>query len=206
MGTHLSPFRPAVLTGMDAGYPEGLHRCLRASERPALAIIGETSLLSESLLGLICSVHCPGSIVLQTYDLFQRLKLGRRTVIGGFHSPMEKECLRILLSGRSPVIICPARTIDRMRIGADLRSFVASGRLSVVSPFSGSQRRPTARLAEERNRFVANLAEEVLIPFAAHKSKTERLAREILGLKKKVITFPDGENESLICIGASPLL
>jgi HEPN domain-containing protein len=37
------------------------------------------------------------------------------TVVGGFHAPMERECLTILLRGAQPVILCPARNIG-MRI------------------------------------------------------------------------------------------
>jgi len=33
-------------------------------------------------------------------------------VISGFHTPAEKECLRILLRGAQPIIICPARSIE----------------------------------------------------------------------------------------------
>lgn len=38
------------------------------------------------------------------------------TVIGEFHSPMEKECLNILLRGSQPIIVCPARSLENMRI------------------------------------------------------------------------------------------
>jgi len=197
-----SSFRPTLLSLEDAAFPRALEAFFEESGKMGLSVIGETSLLSELLFGLICSVRCPGSIVLQTYDHFQHLKMNRQTFIGGFHSPMERECLRIILSGRSPVIICPARSIDRMRIRTDWRPFVVTGRLSIVSGFSGKQRRSSVRLAEERNRIVAILADEVLIPYAAPGGKTERLAREILEWKKTVRTFPTSENESLLRRGA----
>ena len=28
-------------------------------------------------------------------------------MIGGFHTPMEQECLEVLLRGQQPVVICP---------------------------------------------------------------------------------------------------
>ena len=205
MGTGLSAFRPTLLTLEDTAFPKALKTFLEKSGKVGLTVIGETNMLSEPSFGLICSVHCPGSIVLQAYDHFQRLKMNRRTVIGGFHSPMERECLRIILSGRSPAIICPARSIDRMRIRTDWRPFVVTGRLSVVSAFSENKRRPTVRLAEERNRIVAILADEVLIPYAAPGGKTEHLAREILEWKKIVRTFPTSENASLLRLGATPV-
>ena len=57
------------------------------------------------------------------------------TLIGGFHSPMEKECLDLLLRGSRPIIICPARSIDRMRIPKPWKAPLADGRLLVMSPF-----------------------------------------------------------------------
>ena len=82
---------------------------------------------------------------------------------------------------------------------------MVTGRLSVVSAFSENKRRPTVRLAEERNRIVAILADEVLIPYAAPGGKTEHLAREILEWKKIVRTFPTSENASLLRLGATPV-
>lgn len=82
---------------------------------------------------------------------------------------------------------------------------MAAGRLSIASAFQGKLRRSTVRLAEERNRMVAFLADEVLVPYAAPGSKTERLAREMLDLKKTLRTFPVPENTSLIRLGAIPL-
>ena len=205
MGMGSSALRPTVLTPEDPAFPSVLQPFFVESRRGGLTIIGETSLISEPSLGLICSVRCPGSIVLQTYEFFQCLKLNRRMVIGGFHSPMERECLRIILSGRSPVIIFPARSIDRMRIRSEWRAFVAAGRLAIASAFQGKGRRSTVHLAEERNRIVAFLADEVIIPYGAPGSKTERLAREMLEMKKSVRTFPGPDNASLIRLGAIPL-
>ena len=52
-------------------------------------------------------------------------------------------------------------------------------------------KRVTAELAAERNRFVAAIADEVLIPFAAPGSKTEALALDLLASGKPVYTFSD---------------
>jgi predicted AAA+ superfamily ATPase len=46
--------------------------------------------------------------VLRTFAL--ALREAGIPVIGGFHAPMEKECLDLLLRGTQPVVICPARS------------------------------------------------------------------------------------------------
>jgi hypothetical protein len=66
-------------------------------------------------LALLCSVRCPGDLILAAYNLVVALRAAGVTVIGGFHAPMERECLR-LLRGRQPVIVCPARGVERMRV------------------------------------------------------------------------------------------
>jgi hypothetical protein len=52
---------------------------------------------------------------------------------------MERECLALLLRGTQPVIVCPARSIGRMRIPAAWKEATARGRLLALSPFAESQ-------------------------------------------------------------------
>jgi hypothetical protein len=54
------------------------------------------------------------------------------------------------------------------------------GDCSCYAPFKESQKRATAGLATERNRFVSEISDEVLIAYAHLGSKTEVLCREIL--------------------------
>ena len=84
-------------------------------------------------------------------------------VIGGFQTPMERECLRLLLRGGQPVVVCPARGIARMRIPRAWRPALDEGRLLILSPFPETVRRPTAKIAAERNELVASLADRVFI-------------------------------------------
>src|SRR6266516_6994102 len=90
-------------------YPLKLSVCLGAHAPATLSCIGNIELLKSEPLALFCSNKCPGNLILQTYDLAQRLREARTSVISGFHSPVERECLNILLGGRNQIIICPAR-------------------------------------------------------------------------------------------------
>ncbi len=182
-------------------YPSALHDYLGDRAPKAIAARGETAILRQRKLGFFCSVKCPGDLIIQTYDLACALRDGGVTVIGGFHSPMEKECLALLLKGTQPVIVCPARGLDRMRVPAEWKAPLAEGRLLVLSPFQ-KPRRPTAELAQRRNEFVAALADAVLIAHARPGSKTETFCRAVLAWGKPVLTLESPENAELAGLGA----
>jgi len=139
---------------------------------------------------------------MKTYEVMQCLKLQDRVIAGGFHSPMERTCLDILMRGRVKLLLCPARGIRRLRIRPERRDAMTANRLLVISPFDDPVRRSTTQLACIRNRFVAALAESLLIPFAARQSNTEQFAAEMLAAGKSVYTLPDPESQPLISLGA----
>ena len=72
---------------------------------------GNLRLLDQPLTAFFCSARCPWDLILKTYDLASAMREAGVPVIGGFQTPMEKECLRLLLRGSQPVVICPARSI-----------------------------------------------------------------------------------------------
>ena len=163
---------------------------------------GNVRLLEESLTALFCSHRCPGDLILKTYDLARAMRDSGVPIIGGFQTPMERECLRLLLRGSQPVVVCPARGIENMRIPRDWRPALDDGRLLVTSPFPSSARRPTAELAAQRNELVADLAAQVFIAHAAPGSKTEAFARKLAASGKPLLTLDSPANENLVEMGA----
>jgi predicted Rossmann fold nucleotide-binding protein DprA/Smf involved in DNA uptake len=166
---------------------------------------GNLQLLSTPKLGLMCSSQCPGSIVLKTYDLVRDLRDQGVVMVGGFHSPMERECLGILLRGRQPIVICPARYIDGMVVPQEWAKAYEEQRLLVISVFGSKDRRVTRAQAEKRNRLVAALGKALVVPHAAPTSKTLALCKEVLAEQYRVLTFADPANEELIQLGARPI-
>ena len=163
---------------------------------------GNLSLLDEPLTALFCSNRCPGDLILKTYDFARAMRDADVPVIGGFQTPMERECLRLLLRGSQPLVVCPARGIDNMRIPRDWRSAFDEGRLLVLSPFPATARRPTAELAAQRNDLVADLAQRVFIAHAAPGSKTEAFAHKLTDTGKPLLTLDSPANEELLGMGA----
>ncbi|HEX9414461.1 MAG TPA: hypothetical protein VF916_13225 [Ktedonobacterales bacterium] len=60
-----------------------------------------------------------------------------------------------------------------------------------------------ADTAQRRNRFVAALADEVLVPYAAPGGKTERFCRDLLGRGQPITTFEGQDSASLVVLGAT---
>jgi len=170
-----------------------------------LTALGNLDILRQKKLALFCSVKCPGNLILQTYDLARALRDEGVTIIGGFHSPMEKECLTLLLRGMQPIIICPARSIERMRTPSEWKAPLAEGRLLLLSPFAEKMRRATVDLARKRNELVAALADEVFVAHAAPGSKTEHFCHDVLSWGKPLMTLESDENAGLIARGARPV-
>ena len=169
---------------------------------PKVESKGNLRLLDEPLTALFCSNRCPGDLILKTYALARDLRDAGAPVIGGFQTPLERECLRLLLRGAQPVVVCPARSIDNMRIPRNWRPALDGGRLLVLSPFPATARRPTVELAAQRNDLVADLAQRVFIANAAPGSKTEAFAHKLADTGKPLLTLDSLSNANLVEMGA----
>ncbi len=192
------------LSQSDARYPSALRTCLGALAPERLSLLGNPDVLQHKTLALFCSVRCPGTLIVQTYDLAQKLRHAGVTVISGFHSPMERQCLAILLRSPHPVIVCPARSLPK-RVPSEFRRPLKEGRLLVLSPFAEDVNRADEQTAWERNRFVAALADRIFAAYAAPNSNTECFCREIIAWKKPLYTLGGGANENLLVLGAKPI-
>jgi predicted Rossmann fold nucleotide-binding protein DprA/Smf involved in DNA uptake len=189
----------------NSGYPSALKKYLGDRAPAVIAVRGNLDILDYRTLALFCSVKCPGSLILQAYDFAKRLRHADVTVVGGFHSPMERECLSILLRGTQPIVICPARGIEGMRIRAEYKQPLEQGLLLLLSPFTGEQRRITEETSMARNRFVAALADVIFVAHAEPNSKTEQFCREVLAWGKPIYTLNSEANTRLIALGANPM-
>jgi predicted Rossmann fold nucleotide-binding protein DprA/Smf involved in DNA uptake len=176
------PTDATTLTPTDARWPR------RLTERPDISalipvpaelhLLGNLDLLAPNIpkAALFCSAHCPDAALLAAYDQAAHWRDTGRCVIRGFHSPVEKKCLRILLRGRQPLIICPARGLPR-RLPPELYAPLENGRLLRLTLFPEIIRRVTADLAVRRNVLVAALAGETWFAHIAPGGKTARLVR-----------------------------
>ncbi len=186
-------------------YPVSLVSFLGSNAPRTIWALGNREILNNKKVGFFCSSKCPGDLVIKTYDLAKKWLNEGVTVIGGFHSPMEQECLSILLRGKQSIIVCPARSIENMRLKAEYKTPLVEGRLLFLSPFPGKEKRMTADLDLARNRFVAALADEIFVAHAADGGKTEAFCCELAARGKSLTTLESDANTNLIALGARPL-
>jgi len=177
----------------DPRYPASLREHLGDHAPGVIIAHGNLDILQGKKLALFCSIRCPGNLILKTYDLARELRDTGITAISGFHSPMEKECLDLLLRGNQPVILCPARRLSGARIPKEYADALGKGRLLILSSFGENVTRATAETARVRNEFVAALADRVFVAYASPASKTETFCRRLLAWGKPVLTFDGAE-------------
>ncbi len=182
---------PQAIHPSDPNYPQQAVRWFGEAAPEPVAAIGRIEILSGPKLALFCSTRCPGDLILKAYDLAQKLRDEGVPVISGFHSPVEKECLRILLRGKQPIIICPARSLAGFRLPAVWRGPLNDGRLLILSPFPAKARRVTIELARRRNEFVAAMANKVCFIHVSPGGEIDTLARQVKASGKPMIFPPD---------------
>ena len=85
---------PTLLNAADARYPSRLRERLGEQAPPQLWALGNLSLLPERKTALFCSARCPGDAILHACDTARQWRDEHRCIISGFHSVVEKECLR----------------------------------------------------------------------------------------------------------------
>jgi len=194
-----------LLTPSTVRHLKSMSHYFLSSVPSSITAIGNIEILKQKKLALFCSVKCPGDIILQAFDLAEALRDAGFTVIGGFHTPMEREVLNILLRSPNPVIVCPARGIEGMRMPREYKKPLDDGRLLLLSPFEKKQNRPTVKTSLIRNRFVAAIADKIFIAHASPNSKTEKLCREIITWDKPLFTLESEDNKNLIDLGVTPV-
>lgn len=136
---------------------------------------GNRELLDERLHAVLCSKACPGDKIIEAIDLAQRWRAENCAVISGFHTAVEKECLRIFLRGPQHIVVCLARGLDPFQLPTEWQPKFDRKELLVVSPFDSSVRRPTKKTCEIRNRLVLDLAADYTIIHASPKGSLSKL-------------------------------
>jgi len=92
-------------------------------------------------LALFCSRARPGSIIVHTLDMVRALRETPWTVVSGFQSPTEQECLgSILLRGEHPVIVCPTRSAEGVRLPGTWKPALSAGRMLITYSFANEVR------------------------------------------------------------------
>jgi|SRR5665213_1714211 len=172
--------QPKLMSQDYAEYPNRLIPRLKSDAPKIINVAGSPSTLTKPMTAFLCSKETPGATILKAFDQAAAWRDAGACVISGFHSPLEQQCLDILLRGKQPVIMALARGLGTLRLPTPQRKALDDGRLTIISQFPESETRTTKETAHQRNRFIAALADEVVFAYIAPGGSLSLLSREVV--------------------------
>lgn len=133
-----------------------------------IAGVGQPSLLDGSLAAFFASRQCTGIAIHAAMDWVMAQAKMKTTVVSGFHSPLERSVLEILLTAKSPAVVVLARDVRKAKLPAAYGEAVVAGRMVVVSELHGlTPPRITATRAHLRNELAAALAQSIVVAYTS---------------------------------------
>lgn len=136
--------------------------------------MGNEDLFKCHKTAFLCSRDIPASAVLKSYDWAIEQRDRGNCIISGYHSKIEKDVLHYLLKGRQPVIMVLARGMKE-KIEPELKEAIEAGRLLIVTPFEKEVKRVTKGTAEKRNRFMVEIADEIVVGYVNEKGMINKI-------------------------------
>ena len=172
---------PQFIPQGDQTYPDGLIRRLGAYATKSIMAVGSSTSLSAPMTAFHCSKETPDATILKAFDQAAAWCDAGRCVINGFRLPLEQQCLDILLRGGQPIVMALASGISALRLPTSQRKALDDGRPTIISPLSATEKRATADLACQRNRFIAALSNDVIFAYIASGGSLSLRADELAG-------------------------
>jgi predicted Rossmann fold nucleotide-binding protein DprA/Smf involved in DNA uptake len=165
--------------------PVVLQKYFANNPEQTISYCGNLEFLSDEKTAFFCSSKSSGAAILKIFERANFWRKEQITIISGFHSPLEKEVLDILLKGKGLIIICPARSIESMLLPKEWLLALEGNRLLIISPFTDMPR-ISRTTAEKRNQFIAQIADRVVFGYISESGKTAKLLQELDRINKPV--------------------
>lgn len=137
--------------------------------------LGNKELLKLSPIAFLASSTIPPDKVLKCYDWANKMAEEGVCVISGFSSYLEREVLHFLSKGKQPIVLVLARQMYK-QIPAELQQLLDENRLLIIS-VSNSPRQSKAT-AFERNKYICEIAKQILFVGVTEKSSLYPLYKE----------------------------
>ncbi len=147
---------------------------------------GRKELLNRKAIAFLSSRTIATDKVMACYDWATSLNAETDCVVSGFQSPIEQDVLHFLLKNRIPVIVVLARAMYK-QIPEELEEAYNAERVLFISISNNT--RVNKATASIRNRYVVDLAQEVLFGMLAEKSSLNEIYQYAKDNNKKIITI-----------------
>jgi len=184
--------------------PTGVEPFFRGKP-PKLWGVGDSAILNYVLLGIISARQIDSDLALKTSRLLKQLVSLKDVVfVSGWHSPLEKEALRILLAQEATIVLCASKSLDRFVPSIGVESRVTDGKALLLTHCSTKAKRITRNASIRRNELIVELAKALLVLSAPGGSASLNLAKSALRRGKLVLTPAHPMNKQLLVNGALP--
>ena len=130
-----------------------------------IKFLGNKELLKMHKSAFLASNTIPIEMVLKCYDWASGKHEG--CVISGFSSKLEKDVIHFLLKSKCPVILVLARRMCKV-VPDELKEPLEQGRILIIS--TSKAVRQSKQTAFERNRYICEMADEILFVGVTSKS------------------------------------
>lgn len=145
--------------------------------------LGNEQLLDQSLVAFFASRETPDDVAQRALRWAEMICQTDKVVISGFHSPLEKEVLNVLLEHKHPVILALGRSVYK-RVPQQFEQPLAEGRMLIVSICNSV--RQGWWTSQHRNWTIADWADECVwagvhrgsaldVPFDIYLSKSKKI-------------------------------
>lgn len=189
---------------LEIGPPTGLGSFFDGRP-PKLWCAGEQRILNNRLLGIISAREADAELTARSAQLLEQLaSLKEVAFIGGWHSPLEKEALRVLLGSSAKIVMCVAKSLRRLTPPLEIENRVRQGQALLLTHCSPKAKRISREASLRRNQLVMGLAAALLILSAPEGSSSLDLAKSALHYGKPVLTPEHRLNDRLLAAGALP--
>ena len=147
---------------------------------------GKLELLDRKLTAFLSSRTIATDKVMACYDWATSLNAETDCVVSGFQSPIEQDVLHFLQKKGIPVIVVLARAMYK-QIPEELEEAYNDGRVLFIS--ISNTPRVSKATASIRNKYVVDLAQEVLFGMLAEKSSLNEIYQYAKDNNKKILTI-----------------
>lgn len=145
--------------------------------------LGNKDLLKLPKTAFLASITISSETVLRCYDWATEMCHQGQCVVSGFSSKLEKDVLHFLLKGNQPIIMVLARQMYKV-VPADLKEALEQNRMLIISSSQAVRQSRTTALA--RNRYVCEMADEIMLVGAAEGNSLFELTEQYKG---KIMSF-----------------
>jgi predicted Rossmann fold nucleotide-binding protein DprA/Smf involved in DNA uptake len=172
---------------------------------PRIWALGEPTILDGPLLGILSARQTDSDLALKSSQLIKQLaSSGGVAFVGGWHSPLEEEALRILVADSTFIVFCIPKALNRFAPSLQIASRINQGRVLLLTHCSPKAKRISRDASIRRNQLVLGLAKVLLVLSAPAGSATLTLAKTALRRGKPVFSPEHRMNMSLLSCGALP--